>query len=119
MQLRDVLQAIDAAATAQLRWYLTFAGRRPDAHDLAELWTLQAQLAHLFAEKRRLLAERAVGRPEPVAVAWVLGRPWVAPPDPQLRQGDGAGRWQQLRLAVGTQEREVGGGHEMAGNGRK
>ncbi len=121
MRLRDLERAINEAASAQLRWYLTFAGRRPDDQDLERLWALQTQLAHLFGEKRRLLAERTVDRPKLVPVAWLLGRPWVAPPDPQLRQGDGTERLRQLRPVVETKGREVNGGERerMDGNSRK
>jgi hypothetical protein len=72
---------------------------RPDqaipvlAERRAERRAIEGRLAGLWAEKRRALATLAplVGGLCTDDLSWValLVRPWVAPPDPALRQPDG------------------------------
>jgi hypothetical protein len=78
--------------------------RRLAAAQVARLAQLTAELAGLYAEKRSLLALLGARLWEDAAAdlagwLYLLARPQVAPPDPQLRHGEATG-WRQRPLGL-------------------
>ena len=87
--------------------------RRLAAPQVAHLHQLTAELEGLHWEKRSLLALVGAGlwedlADDPAGWLYVLARPQVRPPDPQLRQG-----WQQAGLPIdaGQQPNEAANGY--------
>lgn len=107
----DRLQAQIHQRAAERQQLWAYGGvRRLAAPQVARLAQLTAELDRLFWEKRSLLTSLGslcwedLGA-DPAGWLYLLARPQVRPPDPQLRQP-----WRQAALPLG--ERAVAGGFD-------
>ena len=101
-ELHRLQALIDQRAEERHRLWAYGGSRRLSARQVERLGQLTAELEGLHGEKRSLLALLGLRlwedlADDPAGWLYLLARPQVTPPDPQLRQ-PGAPAWRQGRL---------------------